>query len=60
MGDLLWSILGSVHAIGGSTLKAQSFSELYVEVMAEKKTRIANEDVRKSVMMSLKRFSKGS
>lgn len=58
-GDLLWSILGTLHGIAGADLHVPSYSEMLglVDRKAHRQERsMTNDDVRKSVENTLRRF----
>lgn len=59
-GDLMWSILGTLHRMAGADLHAPSYSEMLGLIDREhtgKKRPLTNDDVRKSVLNTIKRFS---
>lgn len=61
-GDLLWSVLGTLHRMAGAELNSPSCSEMLelIDKRRNSKRKVfTNEEVRKSVENTLKRFSCG-
>ena len=58
-GDLLWSILGTLHRMAKADLHAPSYSEMLEMVdqrQNSKRKVITNDDVRRNVENTLRRF----
>ena len=62
-GDLLWSILGTLHSLVGSKLRAPSYSTLIQEIQNENSPKnkvITNNEVKKSIENTFRRYLKSN
>lgn len=61
-GNLVWSILGTLHRMAGADLHTPSYSEMLGLIDRKshwKERAMTNDDVRKSVENTLRRFGAG-
>lgn len=59
VGDLVWSVLGCLHALGGGKARIPSCSEMYMDFVAGRKPEMSNKSVKASVEQTIRRFLKG-